>query len=277
MKRSEIKVAVLQIEGSNCEEETAAVYRHLGAQAEIVHLNQLAGDRVRVEDRRRLADYDVLMLPGGFSAGDYVRAGAIFAARLKSALRKDLEQFIGSGKPVGGFCNGFQILVELGALPGLSGPIADSPEAVLHINDSAKYECRPTLLRYEGSRCRFTSELRRGKVLSIPSAHAEGKLLFPSSRDAAMRRKLRENGQVVFRYVDDKGKPGKYPWNPSGTPDGVAALTNPAGNVFGMMPHPERAFFGWQHSDWTRGRDPAGPGDGRALFESVLRAAERAK
>lgn len=276
MRRHDIRVGVLQVEGSNCEEETANVFRHLGAQPEILHLNQLASDKVKAEDRRRLADYDVLMFPGGFSNGDYIRAGAIFAARMKSALRKDLEQFIAAGKPVGGFCNGFQVLVELGALPGLAGPLADRPEAVLSINDSDHYECRPSVLRYEGSHCAWTSTLKKRARLTLITSHAEGKLLFPKAKDRAIRKKLASNGQVVFRYVSPKGKVAGYPWNPNGTPENIAALTNPGGNVFGIMPHPERAFFGWQHPEWTRGEvSPEQPGDGQRIIESVLRYAER--
>jgi phosphoribosylformylglycinamidine synthase len=273
VKAGDVKVAVVRMEGSNCEEELFRSFAALGAQPEMVHLNQLTG-RSDAELRRSLEDYHVMMFPGGFSAGDYIRAGAIFAARMKASLGKDLERFVEAGKPIGGFCNGFQIMVELGLLPGLDAPVAEQPQAVLHINDSGHYECRPTLLKCTG-RSAFTTKVPQGKVLAIPSAHAEGKLLFPKERQAKLLDRLEANGQVAFRYVNDKGKPGGYPWNPNGAPRDIAGLTNPQGNVFGMMPHPERAFWRWQHPDWTRTGKAEGPGDGQALFRSVLAYAER--
>ena len=127
MDESEIKVAVVRIEGTNCEDETVSAFRSLGIFCEAVHLKQFYSDMIRFEDQRSIFDYNCLVFPGGFSAGDYVRAGAIFSARLKSVLRRDLEEFIKTGFPVLGICNGFQILVELGALPGFDEdkPLAD--------------------------------------------------------------------------------------------------------------------------------------------------------
>jgi len=274
VKRQDVRVAVVRMEGSNCEEELYRATHALGAQPEMVHLNQLTG-RSRPEDRRKLEDYQVLLFPGGFSAGDYIRAGAIFAARMKAAMAKDVEAFVAAGKPVGGFCNGFQIMVEMGLLPGFEKGLPDAPQAVLHINDSGHYECRPVLLKHE-AKCAFTSKIPKNKVLTIPSAHAEGRLLFPKGEEGRTLRKLEEESMVVFRYVDDQGNPGKYPWNPSGSPGGVAGICNTEGNVFGMMPHPERAFWRWQHPDWTRqGKPPSGPGDGQAVFESVLSHVEK--
>lgn len=275
MKRKDVKVAVVRMEGSNCEEELHRAFAALGARPEFVHLNQLTG-RSEPKLRRSLDDYHVLMFPGGFSAGDYIRAGAIFAARLKAAVGKDVERFVEAGKPIGGFCNGFQIMVEMGLLPGLSGAVAAEPEAVLHINDSGHYECRPTLLKHTGKSA-FTSKVPKNKVLAIPSAHAEGKLTFPKGQEKRILRQLEDNKQIVFRYVDADGKaePG-YPWNPNGSPLDIAGITNPQGTVFGLMPHPERAFWRWQHPDWTRTGKPDAPGDGQAIFESVLVHVEKA-
>jgi phosphoribosylformylglycinamidine synthase subunit PurQ / glutaminase len=276
VKRSDIRVAVLLIEGTNCEDESVAFFRHLGAQAEKVHLKQLTGD-VPAELRRTLDDFDILMIPGGFAAGDYVRAGAIFAARLRSKLARELTEFVEAGKPVFGACNGFQVLVEAGLLPGLGGTMTETPEAVLATNDSGHYECRPSLLRLENrGSCAFTRTLRRGDVVTFISAHAEGKLLFPRDRQATILRELVDNDQIVFRFVDDKGKRAGYPWNPSGTTDGIAALCNRSGNVFGIQPHPERCFFQYLRPDWTRDRREDEPyGDGKEIFESVLDFVER--
>jgi len=269
MKASHVKVCVLRIEGTNCEEESYLAFKRLGTKPEKVHLKQLTGSDVSNEEKRSLSEYQILVLPGGFSAGDYVRAGAIFAARMKSKLSGDLVEFIKSGKPVLGICNGFQILVETGLLPAMSGVMTEIPEAVLGTNDSGRFECRPTLLRKvnRGS-CAFTSRISPDKISLIPSAHAEGKLMFPLDRSKKIVRELEDNDQIVFKYVDPEGNLASYPWCPNGSTDNIAGICNREGNVFGLMPHPERVFFKFTHPDWTR--QPDGPGDGRVVFESVL-------
>jgi len=270
VKISEVRVGVLLIEGTNCEDESVAYFRVLGAQAEKVHLKQLTGD-VPPGMRRKLEDYDVLMIPGGFAAGDYIRAGAIFAARMRHGLATALKEFVRAGKPVFGVCNGFQVLVEAGLLPGLSGMMTEAPEAVLAVNDSGHYECRPSLLKQENrGRCAFVSRIPRGKTLTMISAHAEGKILFPRGREKAIVRELVENDQIVFRFVDDRGRYAGYPWCPSGSTYNIAALCNREGNVFGIQPHPERCFFRYLHPDWTRHDGPDGLGDGALVFQSVL-------
>ncbi|MBI4393440.1 MAG: phosphoribosylformylglycinamidine synthase subunit PurQ [Euryarchaeota archaeon] len=276
MRRKDVKVAILRMEGTNSEDETFAAFEDLGASPEFVHLNQLTSKRLRDEDMRRLADYHALFVPGGFSAGDYIRAGAIFAARMRSALGADIERFVADGKPIGGVCNGFQVLVELGLLPAIESHFAPVPEAVLHINDSAHYECRPVLLKHESrGTCAFTRGIKRGKVLKIISAHGEGKLLMPREKTARLLRSLADHDQIVFRYVDEDGRYAGYPWNPNGAPMNIAGLSNREGNVFGMMPHPERSFYKWMDPNWTRTGKAEGPGDGQAVFESVLRYAEK--
>lgn len=269
MKANQVKVCVLRIEGTNCEEESYAAFRRLGTRPEKVHLKQLTGTDVTHEEKRDLSDYQILVLPGGFSAGDYVRAGAIFAARMKSKLSKDLVEFVKSGKPILGICNGFQILVETGLLPAMSGAMSEVPEAVLGTNDSGRFECRPTILRKvnRGS-CVFVSRISPDKLSLIPSAHAEGKLMFPLDRAKKIVRELEDNDQIVFKYVDPEGNLAGYPWCPNGSTDNIAGICNREGNVFGLMPHPERVFFRFTHPDWTR--NPDGPGDGRLVFESVI-------
>lgn len=269
MKISKVKVCVLRIEGTNCEEESYLAFKRLGAKPEKVHLKQLTGADVTADEKRSLSDYHMLVLPGGFSSGDYVRAGAIFAARMKSRLSKDLVDFVRAGKPVLGICNGFQILVETGLLPAMSGVMSDVPEAVLGTNDSGRFECRPTLLRkVNRGKCVFTTKIPEDKISLIPSAHAEGKLMFPIERRDRILKELYENDQVVFKYVDPEGRLAGYPWCPNGAVDNIAGICNRDGTVFGLMPHPERVFFRFTHPDWTR--SPDGSGDGRAVFESVL-------
>ncbi|MEW5937049.1 MAG: phosphoribosylformylglycinamidine synthase subunit PurQ [Candidatus Thermoplasmatota archaeon] len=265
----DVKVCVLRIEGTNCEQESLLAFQRLGASPEIVHLKQLTGAAPE-HLRRSLSDYHVLMLPGGFSAGDYVRAGAVFAARIKSALAKEMVEFIEAGKIVLGVCNGFQVLVEMGLLPAFEGTISQFPEVALGTNDSARFECRPTFLRHEGGEhCIFTRSIPKGGVIMCPSAHAEGRFTLPLDREEEILRRLEENGQVVFRYVNPEGERAGYPWNPNGSVEDIAAICNPQGNVMGMMPHPERVFTRYTHPDWTRSF-PSERGDGRRIFESII-------
>ncbi len=155
--------------------------------------------------------------------------------------------------------------------------MTDQPEAVLATNDSSHYECRPSLLKHENDgSCVFTRGLKGGQVVTFISAHAEGKLLLPRDREKRMLKELEDNDQIVFRFVDDRGRYAGYPWNPSGTTHNIAALCNRDGNVFGVQPHPERCFFRHLHPDWTRGGggDPV-YGDGKAIFENALRYVEK--
>ncbi len=278
MERKDIKWCVLRIEGTNSEDESVACLKALGVQAEAVHLKQLTHEDVADHETRTLADYHGLWIAGGFSAGDYVRAGAILAARMKAKLGDQLADFVKAGKPVLGICNGFQILVELGLLPDLDGVVmTDAPTAALHLNDSGHYECRPSLLKMVNSgTCKFTTTIPKGQVRTLISSHAEGKFLLAD--DAAFQ-KLKAQDQIVFTYTDPEGSDDPaYPWTPNGAIHAIAGVCNPAGNVFGMMPHPERVFYRRGHPDWTRTGLDAGlgfdVGDGRAVFEAIVQYQE---
>jgi phosphoribosylformylglycinamidine synthase I len=272
MKIKDIKVAVLRIEGTNCEQESYDAFRRLGANPEFVHLKQFLNIDCNADETRDILDYHCLMIPGGFSAGDYIRAGAIFAARIKSQLQEQLKEFVKQEHPILGVCNGFQVLTELGLLPGFDEIIRPVPDACLYLNDSNRFECRPTLLKHENkSTCVFTSKIPRNDIRLIPSAHAEGKLLFPLEKQRQYLKLLEKNDQIVFRYVDPDGNYAGHPWNPNGSPMNIAGICNPQGTVFGMMPHPERTYYKYQHPNWTRtGLGVDNIGDGQAIFESVL-------
>ncbi|MCK4902050.1 MAG: phosphoribosylformylglycinamidine synthase subunit PurQ [Thermoplasmatales archaeon] len=271
VKTKDIEIAILRIEGTNCEQESYDAFKRLGASPEFVHLKQLLHIDCNKDEKRDVFDYQCLMVPGGFSAGDYIRGGAIFAARMKSKLDKDLIEFVKQEYPILGVCNGFQVLTELGLLPGIKDIATKLPDAVLNINDSNRFECRPTLLKHENKgKCVFTSKIPKNDVRLIPSAHAEGKLLFPLDKQEEYLKELEKNDQIVFRYVDPDGNYAGYPWNPNGSISNIAGICNNIGNVFGVMPHPERTFYRHQHSDWPEAGIKNDIGDGKAIFESVL-------
>lgn len=271
LKKNDVKIAVIRIEGTNCEQESLDAFKRLGAKPEFVHLKQLLHIDCNNDEKRDISDYHCLMIPGGFSAGDYIRGGAIFAARMKSKLGKNLEEFVRQEYPILGVCNGFQVLTELGLLPGIDKIMTSVPDAVLNINDSNRFECRPTLLKHENNgKCIFTSKIPKGDIRLIPSAHAEGKLMFPLDKQEKYLEKLEENDQIVFRYVNPDGDYAGYPWNPNGSFSNLAGICNHIGNVFGMMPHPERTFYRIQHPGWTKTGLSNGIGDGKAVFESIL-------
>jgi phosphoribosylformylglycinamidine synthase I len=273
------KICVLRIEGTNCELETWLSFKRLGAAAEIVHLKQLIG-AVKGRERRKLKDYDLLVIPGGFSSGDYIRAGAILAARIKGALGKEVDDFICGGNPVLGICNGFQVLVEMGLLPGFAHKGIEMQQAVLATNDSARFECRPVFLKHENrGNCVFTKGIERGRILKMPCAHAEGKFYIDETKSEEYLQLLEENDQIVFRYTDPEGSYASYPRNPNGSVDNIAGICNPEGTILGLMPHPERAFYTFMDSEWTRrtrgwhntmGKTREVYGDGKMLFEAVL-------
>jgi len=230
-----------------------------------VHLKQLEG-AVHHSLKRDLDDYHILIIPGGFSAGDYVRAGAIFAARLRR-LSKEIDAFIDDGRLIGGICNGFQVLVELGLIPGFENRVLKEPTAVLNINDSSRFECRHIHLKSESpDRCTFTRGYEKGGIYQLPVAHAEGKFIA-ASQDILDR--MESDRQVVFRYCTPDGDTDPlYPYNPNGSTLSIAGACNESGTVVGLMPHPERAFFDQKGMGIRCGqRSP----DGRPFFESAIK------
>lgn len=280
------RICILRIEGTNCEYETFLAFSRLGAPAEIVHLKQLTG-AVKERERRSLKDYNLLVIPGGFSSGDYIRAGAILAARLKGALGAEIADFIRDGNPILGICNGFQVLVEMGLLPGFGAhaelEIEMQQQAALTTNDSAHFECRPTLIKHENrGNCVFTQGIEKGCILKMPCAHAEGKFFIDERTREEYLQRLEDNDQIVFRYVDPEGEYASYPWNPNGSLRNIAGICNPEGTILGLMPHPERAFYTFMDSEWTRApkarrersedarAEDDAYGDGKKIFEAVL-------
>lgn len=265
MKREETKVCVLRVGGTNCDAETKRAFEELGARADVVHVNEIV-------KRRNLLDYHVLVFPGGFAYGDYVRAGTIWAKWMSAKLSKELKAFVDENRPILGICNGFQVLVEAGLLPGFDG-MSPYPEAVLATNLPPGYNCRWIYLKQENNgRCIFTREIPKGKVLRIPVAHSEGRFIFAKEKEKQFLDNLYENDQLVFRYCSKDGKyaEGGFPTNPNGSFHDIAGICNAEGTIFGLMPHPERAFYWWQQPDWTRQTQMPQYGDGKLVLQGVI-------
>lgn len=249
---------MLRAPGINRDRDAATACELAGAAAERVHVNRVAEGSVR------MADYALLIVPGGFSYGDHLGAGRLLAVDLAHRLGEQLRAFVAAGRPVLGICNGFQVLVKAGVLPG---PAAESDvQVTLTDNASERFECRWVQLRAEpASRCHFTRGIER--TIEVPVAHGEGQVVAQHAAAA-----LADAGLVALRYVGAQAGPAGYPANPNGSLGDIAGLTNAGGNVLGLMPHPENAVMPHQHPRWTR--EPArAEGDGLVIFRNAVRYA----
>lgn len=227
-----MKFGVVIFPGSNCDQDTVYVLRDILEQ-EVVTLWHKETDFD--------SNIDVIILPGGFSYGDYLRSGAL--AKFSPIMNRVIE-FANNGGYVFGICNGFQILCETGLLPG----------ALLH-NMNQKFICKNVFLTPDSKTTALTTNLPKGRALKVPIAHGEGRYFADRETLAQMR----INGQILFRYCDENGVVSEL-FNPNGAVENIAGICNERKNVFGMMPHPERA------SD-----DELGNTDGRLIFESLIK------
>jgi phosphoribosylformylglycinamidine synthase I len=245
-----VKTLILRAPGTNCDQETTFAFERAGAAVDSAHVNQL------VRRDRLIADYQIVVIPGGFTYGDDVSAGKILANELKLKLGGDIQGFVEGGGLILGICNGFQVLVKAGILP----PLADGQRLTLAGNDSNRFECRWVYLKVnQDSPCIFTRGI---EAMYLPVAHGEGKIMA----EKATLNKL----NVVARYADAQGntKAG-YPCNPNGSADSIAGICDATGRIFALMPHPER-FIRWsQHPRWTR-EAPRQHGDGLAIFLNAV-------
>jgi phosphoribosylformylglycinamidine synthase len=257
-----VRVGLLFAAGTNCDLEMAQAFELAGAKVAYLHINEA---KAKPERLRRFA---ILGIPGGFTYGDYIAAGRVLANELRFSLRDEIARFIDEGKLILGVCNGFQVLVKAGILPGLDGYFSDQ-SVTLEYNDSHRFECRWVYLQPAANKCVFTTGINR--VLAMPVAHAEGKFV---AKSRSVLKQVISEGLAVVRYVEPESEVQEfkssrvqefksssvkrqascvaYPWNPNGSQHDIAGICDPTGRVFGLMPHPER-FVRWtQHPQWTR-------------------------
>lgn len=245
------KALVIRTAGTNCDHETVHALISSGAQAELVHINRLLTGSVR------LHPYQMLVFPGGFSYGDDISAGKVLANELRLRLKDQLERFVEAKKLVIGICNGFQILVKTGLLPGFDK--VDAKQTVtLGLNDSARFQCEWVGLKIEKSAATWLHDFPQ--QIELPIAHGEGKFIAVNPK---IMKTLADNRQIVFRY---------HPHNPNGSDADVAGLCNKEGNVIGMMPHPERFLTKYEHPNWPKknlGEIPD-QGDGALFWKKAV-------
>lgn len=251
------KVLVLTGYGINCDMELQHAFRLAGADAERVHLTDL------INKRKKLSDFHILALPGGFSFGDDIASGKVLANMIKYNLGEEVQEFIDAGKLIIGICNGFQAMVKMGLLPAFDGDYA-TQEVTLTFNDSGRFEDRWVHLKANlNSNCIFTKGI--GGIY-LPVRHGEGKFV---GRNLQVLARLKKENHIVFKYVDGEGNLAGYPHNPNGSADNIAGICDATGRVFGMMPHPEAFQHMTNHPRWTREELPE-EGAGVQIFRNAV-------
>jgi phosphoribosylformylglycinamidine synthase len=241
---SVVNVLVLSGYGLNCDHETVYAFELAGARAERVHINSL------IDGSAHLENFQILVFIGGFGWGDDHGAGVIQAVRMKTNLGRQLIEFVDKGNLVLGICNGFQALVNLGLLPGLSANDR-SRSVALTFNDCGNFRDQWVSLRVnQDSPCVFTRGIQ---LAELPVRHGEGKFFTDETTLAGLRRQ----NQIAVRYALPDGEPanGRFPFNPNGSIDDVAGICDASGRVFGLMPHPEGYNHPTNHPDWNRRKE----------------------
>ncbi len=232
---NKVKILMLRAPGTNRDIDTRIAFERCGAEVHAALVSEL------FRKAKRIQDYHIAVIPGGFTYGDDISAGKIMANEIRLKLGDEINRFVADGRLVLGICNGFQVLVKTGILPGIKGK--DARPVTLTNNDSGRFECRWVYLKVnEKSPCLFTRGMRG---MYIPIAHGEGKL----AAEPDVAKKL----NIVVQYVDEKGNTGAgYPYNPNGSIDDIAGICDDTGRIFGLMPHPEDFIRPTQHPRWTR-------------------------
>jgi len=252
------KSLVLTGFGVNCDYEMSHAFELAGAESRRVHLEDLISGKVKLED------YQALSFPGGFSYGDDIASGKVYANKVKQHVYGQLLKFVADGKLVLGVCNGFQMLVKMGLLPGLDGDYK-TQSSTLTFNDSGRFESRWVFVKEEpSSKCIFTKGVG---VIPLPVRHGEGKFL-PANSEVLGR--LHSGNLVSLKYCDSQGNATmEYPLNPNGSTDSIAGICDPTGRVFGLMPHPEAHLFRHNNPQWPRQQLPP-EGTGFKIFKNAV-------
>lgn len=249
------RALILKAPGTNCDEETATAWTLAGASVETRYFARV------LDDSACLDAFQILTIPGGFSFGDDLGAGRIFASRIGTILHESLMKFRDRGGLILGVCNGFQVLVRAGLLPG-----GENTKTTLARNASGHFEGRWVRLRTTGGKTPF---LTSSETIELPVAHGEGRFLMSSASDVES---LDAQGQIVLKYVDSDDQPTEvFPANPNGSILGTAGVCDSTGRVFGLMPHPERFVDPYHHPRWTR-MGPKSEGDGLRIFRNAVNA-----
>ncbi|QDT30898.1 phosphoribosylformylglycinamidine synthase I [Thalassoglobus polymorphus] len=259
------RVCVLRAPGTNCDRETAFAFETAGAQAERVHLFRI------LEKPELLSDFQTLCIPGGFSYGDDVGAGVVFASQLRTQLAEVIGEFLQKDTLVLGICNGFQVLLKAGILPGGAGEWTNRDQTERQSTLTWNANGRYTDLWVNLKSCSEKNVFLKGvDTLESPIAHAEGRFIV---KDESVIADWEANGQIALRYCDESGKTSKeildYPVNPNGSLQNIAGLGDPTGRILGLMPHPERFLFATHHPQWTR-KNLTGEGAGMQLFRNAV-------
>jgi phosphoribosylformylglycinamidine synthase I len=261
MSRQRPRVCVITGYGINADEELALAFELAGADARRVHITDL------IAQPGLLAGFRILAFPGGFSFGDHLGSGKVFATLFRRNLGPALAGFVASGRLVVGICNGFQVLVKMGVLPNISG--TTSQEVSLIHNDSGKYEDRWVRVSFEqGSRSVWTTGLQE---MDLPVRHGEGRFVTSSP---GLLSELSARGLVALRYASAAGGEPAYPEDPNGSEGHIAGICDPTGRVFGLMPHPEAFIHPYNHPEWTA--RSLTEGEGLRIFANGVRAAASA-
>lgn len=266
-------ICFLNTEGTNCNNDMAVGFEMAGAAKETlhqVHINELRSGA------KTLAGNQILILSGGFANGDDVRAGARFGLELREEFADDLNQFVRAGNLVLGVCNGDQVLAETGLIPHGNIEQGRPKSITLTNNDIGKFDCRWGRLAIEReTTCQFMNQEILGEMIELSWAHAEGKTII--GREVADYEALARKGQVVMRYASIEGEATQeFPANPNGSQYAIAGLCNEEGNVAGLMPHPERFIFAYQHPEYARNKINGNliPPAGLPIFKAMLDLAQ---